>query len=266
MWTTFLLAASLGLTPGQGGGLTLTNVRSTRGILGPTRTDDALRPGDSLVVSFDIEGVKTGDDGKVLYSMGIKVADASGKTIFAQEPRNYEATNSLGGNQVPAFARVDIGLEQPAGDYTLSVIVKDRAADRSQTLTHKFKVAERDLALVRLQLSTDPDALFPAAVVGAGQSLWVNFGAVGFARDTTTRQPNVRFTLQILDDAGRPTLAKPRVTTVNKDVPAKFLALPMTFPLSLNRAGKFTVELSATDASTGKTAKLAFPLNVLPVK
>lgn len=266
MWTTLALAATLGLAPGQAGELTLSNVRPTRGILGPARGDDALRPGDSLIVGFDIDGVKTDDAGKVLYSMGIKVADSSGKVIFEQKPQNYEATNSLGGNHVPAFARVDIGLEQPAGDYTLTVTIKDRAADRSKSLEHKFKVLDNDLALVRLQVSTDPDALFPAAVVGAGQSAWVNFGAVGFARDRTSGQPNTRFSLRILDADGKPTFAKPHTTTVNKGVPAKFLALPMTFPLSLNRPGKFTVELTAKDEITGKSAKLSFPLNVLPVK
>ena len=46
-------------------------------------------------------------------------------------------------------------------------------------------------------------------------------------------------------------------------MPADFLAVPMTFPLTLNRPGKFTVELTATDAVGNQTAKLTFPIKVL---
>ena len=50
---------------------------------------------------------------------------------------------------------------------------------------------------------------------------------------------------------------------MSKDVPANFLAVPMSFPVTLNRAGKFTVELTATDAVGNRTAKLSFPIKVL---
>jgi hypothetical protein len=50
---------------------------------------------------------------------------------------------------------------------------------------------------------------------------------------------------------------------VNKDVPDGAQQLPLQFLLSLNRPGKFVVELSATDQVTGKKAKLTFPLKVL---
>jgi hypothetical protein len=46
-------------------------------------------------------------------------------------------------------------------------------------------------------------------------------------------------------------------------VPANFLAVPMTFPLTLNRPGKFTVEVTATDGTSRETAKLTFPIKVL---
>jgi hypothetical protein len=40
----------------------------------------------------------------------------------------------------------------------------------------------------------------------------------------------------------------------------------MHFLLSLNRPGKFTVELRATDQVSKKKAKLSFPLTVLPAR
>jgi hypothetical protein len=49
---------------------------------------------------------------------------------------------------------------------------------------------------------------------------------------------------------------------VNKDVPDNLPMVPMQFMLSLNRPGKFTVELTATDQVAKKTTKLSFPLTV----
>ena len=40
MWTTLALAAALGAAPAQAGELTLSRVRSTHGVMGPTRAED----------------------------------------------------------------------------------------------------------------------------------------------------------------------------------------------------------------------------------
>src|SRR5438874_10825737 len=110
MWTTLALAAALGAAPAQAGELTLTRVRSTHGAMGPTRAEDRLLPGDALGVCFDIGGMVADERGKMSYSTGLEVTDATGKTLFTQDPASLEATASLGGDTVPAFARIDIGL------------------------------------------------------------------------------------------------------------------------------------------------------------
>src|SRR5438874_13398726 len=112
MWTTLALAAALGAAPAQAGELTLTRVRSTHGVMGPARAEDKLLPGDTLVVCFDIGGMAADERGKVAYSMGLEVTDASDKSLFTQDPASMEATASLGGDRVPAFARIDVGLSQ----------------------------------------------------------------------------------------------------------------------------------------------------------
>ena len=96
--------------------------------------------------------------------------------------------------------------------------------------------------------------------------MWFNFGIIGFGRDATSKQPSVQFEFNVLDDAGKPTMAKPYVTTFNKDVPEKNLAIPGYFPLSLTRAGKFTIEMTVTDQLTKKTDKLAIPVTVIAPK
>ena len=58
----------------SGGDLKLANVRSTYCILGPTRADDNLLPGDRYCLSFDIEGITVDETGKVRYSVAVDVA------------------------------------------------------------------------------------------------------------------------------------------------------------------------------------------------
>lgn len=266
MWLPLLLAASM-TAPGQAGGLKLANVRTAYGMLGPTRTDAKLFPGDSLFVLFDLEGVKADAEGKILYSIGLEVSDAAGKVLFKQEPRNLEALNALGGNRLPAHAHIDIGVDQPAGSYTLKVAAADRAAKANQTLTQKFEVLPRALALVRLRLTSDPEGEIPAPAVGVtGEALHINCGVVGFERDKTKKQPNVSVEMRVLDEAGKPTLANPFTGVVSDNVTEKALGIPVGFKLPLNRTGKYQIEVRATDQLSKKTAVLTFPYTVIEVK
>lgn len=261
MWTTIALLTTLSVTPAQTD-LALTHVRSTHGLLGPERTNETLAPGDILFVCFDIEGVRVDDEGKVRYSMAIDVNDSAGKVLFKQNPKDTEAKTSLGGSSVPAYATLNVGLDTPAGDYEFKVTVKDVTSGKQQSLTRTFKVLPKDFALVRAMASADTDARYPASIFSCGQGVWLHCSAVGFSRGGADKQPNVVFEMRVLDDAGKPTLAKAVTNTVNKGIPAKEVALPMAFPLSLNRPGKFTIELQATDGASGKKAKLLFPITV----
>jgi hypothetical protein len=267
MWTTLAFIATLTLAQGQTGTLTLSNVHSTYGFLGAERTDNKLLPGDTYFVAFTIDGVKVDPTGEVLYSMAMEVANSQGRSVFKQDPRDLTAFNSLGGTRLPAFAHVDVGLDQPPGEYTLTVNVVDRSSKNKQALTRKFEVLPRNFGLVRLQTSFDPQGQAAAPHSGVvGQTLWVNFAAIGFERDKAKKQPNVHVEMRVLDAAGKPTVAKPYTGEVMQDVPGEVQALPMQFLLALNRAGKFTVELQAMDRITKKTARLSFPLTVQETK
>jgi hypothetical protein len=257
-----ILAAAVATAPAQKDDLSLTNVRFTRGVHGPVRAEAKVLPGDTLYVSFDIEGITVADDGKVLYSTGIEVLDSSDKSIFGQAPKDLDATASLGGNRVPAFAMVDVGLAQPAGEYTMNVTVTDRATRKKATLKKKFEVLPKGFGLVRLSATCDPDGLLPVTAPGVGQGVWLHFGVVGFDRDSDTKQPKVQITLKILGEDGKPTLAKPVSGTVDKNVLDKATVLPMQLTMLLNRPGKFTAELTAKDAVSGKTDTITVPFIV----
>src|SRR5438876_1172045 len=82
MTATIALAAALAVSPGQAGGLALTNVRFTYPQLGATRPDARFLPGDVVFISFDIEGLAITPDGGVAYSMSMEVLDKIGKVVL----------------------------------------------------------------------------------------------------------------------------------------------------------------------------------------
>jgi hypothetical protein len=262
MWTTLALYAALSAVPGQSG-LSLTNVRSTYGLLGPERRSEELAPGDVYFVSFNIEGITVGEEGKVRYSIGTTVTDAGGKVQLQQEPKETEATISLGGNSVAAYNQLTIGLDTAPGDYRLKVTVTDRASGKEQSLTRNIKVLPRSFALVRTTVSLDTNGQYPAEVFTCGQGLWVQCSAVEFARDRGSKQPDLVFEVRIYDESGKPTMAKPLLHTINKNIPANENKVPLAFPLSLNRAGKFTIEVLANDRLKNKKSKTTIPITVL---
>jgi hypothetical protein len=265
MLMTLPLLAALAAVPGQAGGLTLTDARLTLGVLGPTRDGAKFLPGDTLFLTFTIDGITADANGKVLYSIGTEVTDAGGKSVFKQAPQDRETINALGGNQLPAFAQVAIGQMMPAGTYSLNVTVTDGATKKSQTLTQKFDVLKPDFGLVRLSISADSDGVVPAAALVAGQSLWVHGAVVGFQRGAD-KQPNVTLELTVKDADGKPTLAKPFTGTINKGVPPTDVSLPIQYLVSLNRPGKFTIEIKTTDQMSNKSVTQSFPITVNSAK
>jgi hypothetical protein len=271
MWTTIPLVLALSLAPSQGGKLDLINARVTYGLLGPERSDKKFLPIDFLVIAFDIDNITVDDDGKVAYSMAMEIVDSKDKSIYKQEPRKLEAYNSLGGNRVPAVAYVDIRADQPPGDYTVKVTVTDEAAKVSKTLTHKFEVGKKDFGMVQLNTTYDDKGMIAAPPRGVvGQSLWFHFLTVGFERGKNNpKQPDIHVEMVVLDEKGKETLKKPFAGDVNEKsekVPENVVALPMQFLLALNRPGKFTVKLRATDRIAKKTAEVSFPVEVVESK
>jgi hypothetical protein len=265
MWLTAACVAALSLAPNQTG-LTISNVRSTYGVLGPTRTEAKITPGDSIFLNFDIEGVKPAADGKVGYSLTLEVTNKQGKVEYGLDTPEKEVLNLLGGTTVSAFAQLDVGLEQPEGAYTLKVTAKDKGSGKTASISYPYTVLPRGFGIVRLKTTYDLDAVIPAPLVGDGQSLYVTFGVVGFTRDATKKQPKLSLQLRVLDESGQPTTAKPLAGEVKEGVDEKALGVPVQFLLPLSKPGKFTVELEATDQLANKTAKMSFPLNVQKIK
>lgn len=264
MWSNLALVVVLAGGIGQAEQLTLANVRPTLGLLGPNRTDGKFLPGDTYILAFDINGVKVEDDGKVRYSMELQVFNSQNKALYAKEPSNLEVYNTLGGNSVPAYAKVFIPPDQPPGELTVKVSVVDRSSNAKAELTRKIEVQPKEFGFVRVSMAADPGNQVSMGPIGLpGQSLFVHFVAVGFSRDAAKKQPSIAVEMRVLDASGKPTLSKPLTGDVTQTDDETAVGIPMQFMLHLNRPGKFTVEVTATDRLARKTAKLSFPVTVI---
>ena len=266
MWATLALVSALNLAPAQAGQLSLTNARVTNGMFGVERKEPVkLVVGDSFFLAFDIENLQVGPDGRASYSLGMTLSDKAGKPHYKQEPTELEALLSLGGSSLPGNAEVLIGLDTAPGEYTLEVTITDRRAKVSKTLSKKFELLPKDFAIVRLQtkMVVGNNAAPAPRIAVPGQELLLTFSTMGFGWDKAKKQPNMLVEMSILDDTGKPTLEKP-FTATNDVVPADALSLGWTFFLKLNRPGKFTVNLKATDrTATDKVSQVSVPITVV---
>lgn len=264
MWSTLVLA-TLTAAPAQPAALQLTNVRLTLGELGPTRPTSKLLPGDVLYIGYDIEGLTIAPDGTAKYTIEMAVADAAGKTIFKQEPREFTELVPLRGNKMPARAFVTVGLDMAAGMYTCKVTVTDPKTKAANSLSVPFEVLKREFGIVAVMTTYDIRCEIPAPTSGTvGQTVFVWMSIASFERDPKTKQPNVEIEFTILDEKGMPTLGQPIKRTQDAGIEADKGAFPVFFPLYMNRPGKFTLRVTATDKVANKKATYELPITVLP--
>jgi hypothetical protein len=264
MFTALVAAAALSLAPAQPDALKLTNVRWTVGELGPTRKESKLLPGDLLFVGYDIEGLSIDGDGNAKYLMGMEVADSAGKLIFKEEPTEQNDYVPLRGNKLPARAFIIIGLDQPAGAYTCKLVVSDPKTKGTSSLAVKFEVAKPEFGIVAVHASYDEGGKLPAPTTGViGQTIFLQFSVASFARDAKTKQPNIEFLFELMDEAGKPTLAQPKKYVQDGGIEQKDGAFGLRFPIFMSRTGKFTARITATDKVGGKKSTYDLPFTVL---
>jgi hypothetical protein len=266
MWSSLALAAAVSLAPTQpAGGLQLTNVRMTVGELGPTRKDTKLLPGDVLFIAYEIDGLNIDADGAAKYTMAMEVTDTAGKTIFKQDARELNDFVPLRGSKLPARAFITIGLDQDPGAYTCKITVTDPKTKATNSLTVKFEVVKRDFGIVAVYTTHDERGGLSAPTTGVvGQTIFVQFSVATFQRDPKTKQPNVEFLFEVMDEKGQPTLGQPKKHVQDSGVDEKDGAFGMRFPLFMSRPGKFTVRVTATDKVANKKASYELPVTILP--
>jgi len=263
MCITLALLLAVQVAPAQNSPLTIANDRFLFGYHGPERKESGFLPGDVVFLAFNIQNMTFDDSGRASFSIAMDVLDGAGMARFRQVPRNQQAQNYLGGGMLPSVADLQIPLNAKPGEYTIRLTVTDRASKATKTLERKAQVLPADFGLIHVHTSPDREGKVSVAPVGTlGEALYVNFAVVGFQRNGDKKQPNVEVSLRVLDDKGTPASAQPLTGKADRDIPEAFQFIPLQFGLTLNRLGRFTVELNATDKLSGKTARVTFPILV----
>ena len=239
--------------------LELKNARAVYGPFGPDRADNRFLPGDFLFVTFDIADIQVDPKNNTAkYHIVMEMLDSKGSLVFSRN-KNEEVALSLGGNQLPGFADILIGTDQPPGKYTLKVTVKDVLSKLVKAFNYGFEVEPDGFGFVRVAV--------PAAAF-TGQSHILNFAVIGMKRDNK-KMPNVSIHMHVQDETGKTVYEQS--SAIPKDLPeeeqGKIAASPFTPPLTygmfLNRPGRFIIELEGTDNLGRKSAKLRFPVTVV---
>ncbi len=267
MVSSLLLACALQAAAVQDHKLEITNVRGTFGHLGAVRPKGkGILPGDVAHFSFDINNLKQDDKGQVSYSMAIEIRDGAGNVFYKQEPYNAVAQNFFGGTSLPCSAAVEIPLDAKPGAYSWKVTLHDRLANTDATLQGEGQVLPAGFGLVRVSTSADAEGkvpIHPAGVVGS--TLYLNFAAVGFARGKD-KQPDLSVEMKILDENGKVTSVQPITGHIKSDIPENLKVVPISYGVTLNRPGRFTVQLTARCELCGATASVSIPIRILPME
>jgi hypothetical protein len=248
----------------QEGKLSVANERLTYGHLGPTRPTAVYLPGDVIHLDFEVRNLKFDVDGRAIYATTLEVVHADGKIMFRKDLPDTSAVNNFGGDSLPCAAHLRIPLETAAGAYTLRVILRDRGSGQTVQVERKVEVAPAGFGLVQVGTSADREGNLPWSPIGrVGDAIYFNFSVVGFGREAKTKQPDVQITLRILDEKGKQVNTTKLTGAAKGNVPESFRMVPMQFGLTLNRPGRFTLELTAVDHVSGKQASLSFPLQIV---
>ncbi len=265
MWTvTIGLTCLLAMLPEQSGKISIENPRLLHGVPGLPRASNKFMHGDSFYLAFDIKGVQSDAEGKVTYSLLTEVL-VNGRLEFKHESKDIDAIDSLGGNVLPGFTQLNIGKDQPDGKYTVKVTATEKKTKATATIVKEFELGKGELGIVRIRTTADREEKVPTAIFSTGEDMWLNMSIVGFARDKS-KQPNLKISMEIFDSNGKPTVQKPPVAEISKDVDPELDLLPLQFYVSLNRAGKFTIKLKVMDQVSGKSFSTELPLEVSQAK
>jgi hypothetical protein len=256
------------LAGGQDAKLEIGNPRSTYGYLGASKPKlTGILPGDTAHFTFEIKNLKLDANGKAAYSIAIEIRDGDGKLFYEQKPYNAVAQNYLGGNSLPCSAHVEIPLDAKPGGVAWKLTIKDRTSNQTAVAVGKGKILPADFGIVQVGLFGDIEARTPNSPVAVvGDARYLQFSAVGFSRDKETKQPNLNVSMRILDEEGKPTMAKPITGKINVGIDPQERYLTNRFGLTFNRAGRFTIEVNAEDANTGKRSQIRYAIRVLPLE
>jgi hypothetical protein len=244
--------------PSLSSAVDIKNIRPCHGPLGAYRSDKICLPGDFYFMTYDLEGLVLDKTGKASYVTTLELLDSTGKVLFKKETPN-DVVPQLGGTRMPGDLHVIMGTKQAPGEYAIKLTVYDKLGKDAKAFTQKFQVVPETFGFVGAS----------AAAVGfPGQQYVTGFGLVNMTLNAK-KQPDAEVTIRILDDTGKAVgppvqILMPRDMPENTDL-EKGNFVPLSYPVFLNRAGRYMIDVQANDKIGKKNAKLSFQITVIDI-
>jgi hypothetical protein len=258
-----LLAASLilALSVPAFAELKIVGIKARHGRQGPERKSLDITPGDELIITFNVTGLRAA--AKTDLETFFRVTNADGKVV-AENKSTQKDTLAFGGGQVPWSIAIGIGLDTPPGKYTVAVTFTDKIHNESATFERTMTVGTPTFAIVRPRLSYDEAARTDAGTNHLlGNYVFYRLLAVGF--DRSMKKYDVTMVVNCLDDKGTELMPAPLVVNVKSDNEQMVKAASdITFNgrILCNRTGTFRLRIVVTDNVTKKSATFESPLTV----
>ncbi len=251
---------ALGFLPGVSSAIEIKNIRPCYAPFGATRFESKCLPGDVLFITYDIEGLAL-KDGKVSYVTILELLDATGKSLFKKESEN-DAIPQLGGARMPGDLHVIMGPKQAPGRYSIKLTVHDKYENdknlNAKAFKYDFDVVAETFGFVGVSA---PAVGFP------GQHHITGFALVNMSLNAN-KMPNAEVSIRVVD-ANNVEVSKVKML-LPRDMPAdtdldKANFVPLSYPMFLNRVGRYTIEIQAQDKNGNKKAELRFPMTVVDI-
>lgn len=250
---------TLGLLPTLSSAVELKNIRACYGPFGAKRHEPKYLPGDLVFMAYDIDGLVL-KGGKASYTAKLELLDDKGNVLFGNPTKN-EVIPALGGLCMPGDLHVILGPKQAPGAYSIRLTVNDHngVAANDKLFTYKFEVLKETFGFVGVSA---PAIGFP------GLRYQTEFALVNLKLDAKN-QPDAELTIRVLDDNKKP-VGNSLKLTFPHDLPENTNLketnfIPWIHPIFLNRPGRYTVEVVATDKNAKVTATISYPMTVLDV-
>lgn len=216
---------------------------------------------DVLVITYDLSGLAVDKAGKAKYVTLLELVDSKNTVIFSKETPN-EPVLQLGGSKMPGDLFVQVGAKQAPGKYTIRLTVTDKLEKNANIAAKKFEYPYEVLG-----------EKFGLAGVSApafgivGTRYVPEFAVANFTLDKKG-QPKAEVNIRLLDEKGN------QLDTVKYSLPAdlpesvdlaKLNLAPFQYPLYLNRAGRFSLEITAEDKLGNTKTSLSYPFTVMDI-
>lgn len=232
----------------------------------PVESGAAFQAGDMLYFSFQVEGYKVGENGKVQLSGNIEVRDPKGTLVIPIDPQVIGTSVSEEDKNWKPKLRLPVQLPSiaPPGQYKFKYSVRDEQTRKEAFGELAFRVSGRSVApsdtlVIRnmgFYRTQDDQTPLRIPAYKAGDMLWVRFDMTGY-KYGEQNAIDVSYDVAVLAPGGTQLFQQEDAAVEKSQAYYPQPWIPAIFNLSLQSnmtPGVYTLVLTAHDAVGKQTA------------